>query len=82
MPFVGRLANYKYFNMDESILNELELFDREKNKSCLPMADVHIVTNVFNNNKEWVSELCSKLPGVRTAWFVYDKRESVCVVYW
>jgi UDP-galactopyranose mutase len=25
--FVGRLANYKYFNMDEAILNALELFD-------------------------------------------------------
>lgn len=24
--FVGRLANYKYFNMDETILNSLELF--------------------------------------------------------
>ena len=24
---VGRLANYKYFNMDQSILNALELFD-------------------------------------------------------
>lgn len=73
VTFVGRLANYKYFNMDESILNALELFDREKHKTGSPMADVHIVTNVFNNNKEWVAELCSKLPGVRTAWFVYDK---------
>merc|ERR1712157_702606 len=27
--FVGRLANYKYFNMDEAILNALELFDRD-----------------------------------------------------
>jgi UDP-galactopyranose mutase len=26
--FVGRLANYKYFNMDEAILNALELFER------------------------------------------------------
>ena len=25
--FVGRLANYKYFNMDQAILNALELFD-------------------------------------------------------
>jgi UDP-galactopyranose mutase len=25
--FVGRLANYKYFNMDEAILNSLEFFD-------------------------------------------------------
>ena len=75
VSFVGRLANYKYFNMDESILNALEVFDADKDKPCSPtsMADVHIVTNVFNNNKEWVTELCSKMPGVRIVWFVYDK---------
>mmetsp|Transcript_56481 Transcript_56481/g.82880 ORF Transcript_56481/g.82880 Transcript_56481/m.82880 type:complete len:881 (+) Transcript_56481:448-3090(+) len=27
VSFVGRLANYKYFNMDQTILNALELFD-------------------------------------------------------
>jgi UDP-galactopyranose mutase len=27
--FVGRLANYKYFNMDQSIKNALELFDKD-----------------------------------------------------
>ena len=25
--FVGRLASYKYFNMDQAILNSLEMFD-------------------------------------------------------
>ena len=25
--FLGRLASYKYFNMDQAILNALELFD-------------------------------------------------------
>ena len=25
--FLGRLANYKYFNMDAAILNSLEYFD-------------------------------------------------------
>ena len=29
VTFVGRLANYKYFNMDDAILNALELFDRD-----------------------------------------------------
>ena len=29
VTFVGRLANYKYFNMDQSILNALELFDQD-----------------------------------------------------
>jgi len=28
--FVGRLANYKYFNMDEAILNALQIFDSLK----------------------------------------------------
>ncbi len=27
VTFVGRLANYKYFNMDQAILNALEIFD-------------------------------------------------------
>jgi UDP-galactopyranose mutase len=26
--FIGRLANYKYFNMDQAILNALEYFDK------------------------------------------------------
>jgi len=32
VTFVGRLANYKYFNMDETIKNALELFDRDCSK--------------------------------------------------
>jgi UDP-galactopyranose mutase len=28
--FIGRLANYKYFNMDEAILNALEFFEAEQ----------------------------------------------------
>jgi UDP-galactopyranose mutase len=31
VTFVGRLANYKYFNMDQAILNALELFDKDNN---------------------------------------------------
>ena len=27
VAFVGRLASYKYFNMDQAILNSLEMFD-------------------------------------------------------
>lgn len=29
--FIGRLANYKYFNMDQAILNALEFFDNKFN---------------------------------------------------
>jgi len=36
VTFVGRLANYKYFNMDQAILNALELFDRDKDSTLLP----------------------------------------------
>ena len=28
--FLGRLANYKYFNMDQAILNSLEFFENNK----------------------------------------------------
>jgi len=30
VAFVGRLANYKYFNMDQAFLNALELFDKDR----------------------------------------------------
>jgi len=33
--FVGRLASYKYFNMDQAILNALEIFDNMKEKGKL-----------------------------------------------
>lgn len=33
--FVGRLASYKYFNMDQAILNALELFDAWKSEGKL-----------------------------------------------
>jgi UDP-galactopyranose mutase len=32
VSFVGRLANYKYFNMDEAILNALKIFDNDNNR--------------------------------------------------
>ena len=33
--FVGRLASYKYFNMDQAILNALEMFDNLKETARL-----------------------------------------------
>jgi len=33
--FVGRLASYKYFNMDQAILNALEIYDNLKEKGRL-----------------------------------------------
>ena len=32
--FIGRLANYKYFNMDEAIANSLRFFDDVLSKNC------------------------------------------------
>ena len=39
--FVGRLANYKYFNMDEAIANALRVFEKTKPgpKPCLSYAE-------------------------------------------
>ena len=34
--FVGRLASYKYFNMDQAILTALELYDDLEKKKKLP----------------------------------------------
>lgn len=34
--FVGRLASYKYFNMDQAILNALEMFDSLREAGKLP----------------------------------------------
>jgi UDP-galactopyranose mutase len=35
VAFVGRLASYKYFNMDQAILNALEMFDNLKENGVL-----------------------------------------------
>ena len=36
-PFVGRLANYKYFNMDQAVLNALEYYDKlERGGTAVP----------------------------------------------
>lgn len=37
--FVGRLANYKYFNMDEAFKNALELFDSLEKQPKAPVAE-------------------------------------------
>merc|ERR1712050_106099 len=34
--FVGRLASYKYFNMDQAILNALEIYDNLRENGKLP----------------------------------------------
>jgi hypothetical protein len=74
VTFVGRLANYKYFNMDEAVWNALKVF-RHTVRSMKPPADLHVVTSTFQeqNVTEWMSSLCNLLPGKSVRWFVYDK---------
>jgi UDP-galactopyranose mutase len=51
VSFVGRLANYKYFNMDQTIENALQLFDDDTSTKDLI---VHIGCN--DGNGEWINE--------------------------
>lgn len=67
--FVGRLANYKYFNMDQAIGNALDYFEM--------YADLHVVLSVYDEDLSWTSQICSALDaGTRVAWFVYVKKEG------
>ena len=64
--FVGRLANYKYFNMDQAVGNALDIFARR--------SDLHVVTSIYNEDPtQWFIELCDLLPGIRVTWFIYAK---------
>lgn len=70
--FVGRLANYKYFNMDEAILNALRTFRRETRTA-------HIITAKFNENMDWLSKICNGLEDIKTSWFIYLKNPDESV---
>jgi UDP-galactopyranose mutase len=48
--FVGRLANYKYFNMDQAIFNSIELFENISKK------DYEIVIARYNENVDWLND--------------------------
>lgn len=54
VTFVGRLANYKYFNMDQSILNALELFD-----SHAPRVAVYQMCKVDSGGPEALVQLAT-----------------------
>ena len=72
--FVGRLANYKYFNMDEAIANALAVYDTTL---APPAAFIHIVMNVFKENIDaWVKELSHLLRERRVRWFFYNKNSA------
>ena len=68
MTFVGRLANYKYFNMDEAIANALSVF-----RSSVVPADVHVVVSVYRENLDWLESVCSGLNGRTVRWFIFNK---------
>ena len=69
--FVGRLANYKYFNMDEAIANALDVFRAEV---CSPIADVHVVVTYVGEDLGWMRTLCDEvLAGRSVRWFLLNK---------
>lgn len=70
--FVGRLANYKYFNMDDAIQNALDLYVKLEGRKRLNAAlreaklpketemSVHYVVAVRNaKGLDWLSALCA-----------------------
>jgi UDP-galactopyranose mutase len=65
VSFVGRLANYKYFNMDQTIENSLALFDEDS-------ASVDLIVNYCNHGdvKKSVADMQSTLEFSNT--FVYS----------
>lgn len=77
VSFVGRLANYKYFNMDEAVSNALSVFNASAANMSLPV--IHVVTSIFKEKDvmKWMTSLCNYLPGKRIRWFVFDKGSAV-----
>ncbi|GBG23880.1 Hypothetical Protein FCC1311_000992 [Hondaea fermentalgiana] len=71
--FVGRLANYKYFNMDDAIQNALDLYVKLEGRSRLDAAlaeakipseddmDVHYVVALRKGMSDfsWIGDLCA-----------------------
>lgn len=49
VSFVGRLANYKYFNMDQSIENALSLFDKET-------LNTDLIVHYCDQDTSWLKE--------------------------
>jgi hypothetical protein len=66
VSFVGRLANYKYFDMDTSILNALQLFDLEHETRHLD-----IIINQCREDLSWLTHWIHVLNPSRV--FVYQK---------
>ena len=67
--FVGRLANYKYFNMDEAIANALKTFQMETRT-------LHVITTKFKEDLTWIPLLCSNLPDIRVSWYIFSKDQE------
>ena len=63
--FVGRLANYKYFNMDETIKNALDIFDQTRPDT------LELVVSHCKESLEWVALWVQQLRICRV--YVYNK---------
>lgn len=77
--FCGRLASYKYYNMDQAILNSLELFKSEfieKNKTNNKrLNNFSMVIARYNENLDWVIPYAEREDV--TSIFIYDKNDRI-----
>ena len=66
VTFVGRLANYKYFNMDQTIENALTLFDDDTGS-----VDLIIEVKDCHASRDWIKQWDNELHFNNT--FIYSK---------
>ena len=80
--FIGRLASYKYFNMDQAIRNSLDYYNEHFNKigfSLKELSDTETDNNIkiFCNKRKrvWFKDttLCSKLIKNPNTYIIYTK---------
>ena len=72
VTFVGRLANYKYFNMDQSIKNALEIFDMNA-----PRVAVHLFFAKATGGVEALVQLATALHRWMPSRTVFSKSGNI-----
>lgn len=76
VTFVGRLANYKYFNMDETVKNALEIFAQWR--GAKRRTRVHLVVSHCHEGLGWVPGWVEALQVDRV--FIYSKCRAPVVI--
>lgn len=81
--FVGRLANYKYMNMDVAIDNALSMFTQIEGMAHLDIRQpsvskpsINIIVAYYNEDLSWLSEFCKYdifTSNDRLSWYFYVK---------